>query len=204
MKKYLGALCAAGSLVAISAMGQANYSTTYNPSKLPAGQQRSFPTAEGFGAASVGGRGGRVIPVTTLADSGAGSLRECMMATGPRTCVFRVAGTIELLRQIKPTSGYLTIAGQTAPGGGIAIKNHPSNLDRLTHLPQCTAQHHPASAYPPRSDQRREAGYDRQHHGGFKSHQYDHRPRLFVLGDGRTVQHHQGRVQRYHSMVAGL
>lgn len=66
--------------------------------------------------------------VTTLADSGPGSLRDCMMAIGARTCVFRVAGTIELLRQIKPTSGYLTIAGQTAPGGGIAIKNHPSNL----------------------------------------------------------------------------
>lgn len=104
------------------------FGQTYNPSKLPSGAQRAFPSAEGFGAASVGGRGGRVIPVTTLADSGAGSLRECMMATGPRTCVFRVAGTIELLRQIKPTSGNLTIAGQTAPGGGIAIKNHPSNL----------------------------------------------------------------------------
>jgi pectate lyase len=128
MKKYLGALCAAGSLIATSAIGQVNYSTTYNPSKLPAGQQRAFPTAEGFGAASVGGRGGRVIAVTTLADSGAGSLRECMMATGARTCVFRVAGTIELLSQIKPASGYLTIAGQTAPGGGIAIRNHPSNL----------------------------------------------------------------------------
>lgn len=69
-----------------------------------------------------------MIAVTTLADSGPGSLRDCMMAIGPRTCVFRVAGTIELLRQIKPTSGNLTVAGQTAPGGGIAVKNHPSNL----------------------------------------------------------------------------
>lgn len=51
-----------------------------------------------------------------------------MMATGARTCVFRVSGTIELMSQIKPASGNLTIAGQTAPGGGIAIKNHPSNL----------------------------------------------------------------------------
>jgi pectate lyase len=100
----------------------------YNPSKLPDGRQRAFPTAQGFGAASAGGRGGRVIPVTTLADSGAGSLRECMMATGARTCIFRVSGTITLLSQIKPTSGNLTIAGQTAPGGGIAIRNDPSNL----------------------------------------------------------------------------
>lgn len=66
--------------------------------------------------------------MTTLADSGAGSLRECMMATGARTCVFRVSGTIVLNSQIKPTSGNLTVAGQTAPGGGIAIRNDPSNL----------------------------------------------------------------------------
>jgi hypothetical protein len=51
-----------------------------------------------------------------------------MMAAGARTCVFRVAGTIQLLNQIKPTAGNLTIAGQTAPGGGIAIRNDPSNL----------------------------------------------------------------------------
>jgi pectate lyase len=50
------------------------------------------------------------------------------MAVGPRTCVFKVAGTIELASQMKPTSGNLTIAGQTAPGGGIAIRNTPGNL----------------------------------------------------------------------------
>ncbi len=101
---------------------------TFDPAKLPTGEQRAFPTAEGFGAGATGGRGGKVIPVTTLADSGTGSLRACMMDTGPRTCVFRVAGTIELESQIKPKSGQLTVAGQTAPGGGIAIRNAPSNL----------------------------------------------------------------------------
>lgn len=100
----------------------------YNPSKLPDGRQRAFPSAEGFGAGSKGGRGGRAIAVTTLADSGTGSLRACMMATGARTCIFKVAGTISLNSQIKPTSGNLTVAGQTAPGGGIAIRNTPSNL----------------------------------------------------------------------------
>lgn len=100
----------------------------FDPARLPDGQQRAFPTAEGFGAAAKGGRGGRAIAVTTLADSGTGSLRACMMATGARTCVFRVSGTINLLSQIKPTAGNLTIAGQTAPGGGIAIRNDPSNL----------------------------------------------------------------------------
>lgn len=69
-----------------------------------------------------------MIQVTNLADSGTGSLRACMEATGARTCIFRVAGTIELLSQIRVTSGQLTVAGQTAPGGGIAIRNAPSNL----------------------------------------------------------------------------
>jgi pectate lyase len=102
--------------------------TGQDPAKLPDGRQRSFPTAQGFGAGAIGGRGGQVIAVTTLSDSGPGSLRACMMASGPRTCVFRVAGTITVQSQIKPTSGYLTVAGQTAPGGGIAIRNDPSNL----------------------------------------------------------------------------
>lgn len=103
-------------------------SGVYNPNKLPDGRQRAFPTAEGFGAAATGGRGGVVIPVTNLNDSGAGSLRACMMATMPRTCIFRVSGTIVLNSQIKPTAGNLTVAGQTAPGGGIAVRNSPANL----------------------------------------------------------------------------
>ena len=64
------------------------------PPKLPDGRQRAFATAEGFGAAAVGGRGGRVIYVTSTAESGRGSLRACIDAAGPRNCVFRIAGTI--------------------------------------------------------------------------------------------------------------
>jgi hypothetical protein len=90
--------------------------------------QRAFPTAQGFGAASTGGRGGKAIAVTNLNDSGPGSLRACMEASGSRTCIFRVAGTIELLSQIKVKNGNLTVAGQTAPGGGIAVRNAPNNL----------------------------------------------------------------------------
>ena len=82
---------------------------------------KAFPTAEGFGADTVGGRGGRVIEVTNLDDSGAGSLRACVDATGPRTCVFRVSGTIVLQSTIFVSTPYLTIAGQTSPGG-IQIK----------------------------------------------------------------------------------
>lgn len=91
--------------------------TPVSGSPLPA-----FPGAEGFGTQAVGGRGGRVYIVSTLADSGQGSLRECVNAAGPRICVFRTGGTIELKSTLTVANPYLTIAGQTAPGGGITLK----------------------------------------------------------------------------------
>ncbi len=78
---------------------------------------KAFPTAEGFGAGAAGGRGGRVIEVTTLGDSGAGSLRAAMEASGPRICVFRVSGTIVLHGPIRVSAPFLTVAGQTSPAG---------------------------------------------------------------------------------------
>jgi pectate lyase len=68
-----------------------------------------------------------VIEVTNLKDSGPGSLREALKASGPRIVVFRVGGTIELYSRLDVSKPFLTVAGQTAPGGGITIKNHPSN-----------------------------------------------------------------------------
>lgn len=81
----------------------------------------AFPGAEGWGAESVGGRGGQIIEVTNLNDRGLGSLRECAGQSTPRICVFRVAGVINLARSIYIDDPFITIAGQTAPGGGITL-----------------------------------------------------------------------------------
>jgi pectate lyase len=81
-----------------------------------------IPGAKGFGIMTQAGRGGRIIKVTNLADSGDGSLRAALTATGRRTVIFEISGTITLLSPIEITSGNLTVAGQTAPGLGILVK----------------------------------------------------------------------------------
>ncbi|MHC4297886.1 MAG: pectate lyase family protein, partial [Planctomycetota bacterium] len=84
----------------------------------------AFPGAEGFGAQSLGGRGGEVLSVTNLSDRGPGSLRAAVEAEGPRTVIFRVSGTIALKSALVVSNSHITIAGQTAPGDGICLKNH--------------------------------------------------------------------------------
>ncbi len=91
----------------------------------------AFPGAEGFGSTTEGGRGGRVIYVQNLDDSGPGSFRAALEASGRRTVVFKVGGTIRLKSNIKIENPYITIAGQTAPGDGIQIRD--ASLFIFTH-----------------------------------------------------------------------
>jgi pectate lyase len=86
----------------------------------------AFPGAQGYGATTRGGRGGRVIEVTNLADSGPGSLRAALESHGPRIVVFEIGGTITTRSIIAVDNPYLTVAGQTAPGGGITLKASPA------------------------------------------------------------------------------
>lgn len=92
------------------------------PPAPTAKEEAAFPGAEGWAATTPGGRGGRIIRVTTLASEGPGSFREALEAKGPRIIVFEVGGVIDLDRKtIKVTEPFVTVAGQTAPSPGITL-----------------------------------------------------------------------------------
>lgn len=92
----------------------------------------AFPGAEGFGALSTGGRGGPVYVVTNLNDSGTGSLRDAISVSN-RTIVFAVGGVINISSRLVFLSRQ-TIAGQTAPGGGITVYGDGVSFSNADHV----------------------------------------------------------------------
>jgi pectate lyase len=89
----------------------------------------AFPGAEGFGRQTSGGRGGEVVVVTNLNDSGVGSFCDAVSKNQARIIVFSVSGTIRLKSSIEIDNENETIAGQSAPGDGICISNYPVSVN---------------------------------------------------------------------------
>jgi uncharacterized protein YjdB len=96
--------------------------TVTAPAPPPPGPLAVVPGLSGFGVTTPAGRGGQVLRVTNLNDSGEGSLRAALSASGPRVVVFEVSGTITLASRISVSNPYLTVAGQTAPAPGISLR----------------------------------------------------------------------------------
>lgn len=99
------------------------------PGDLPQAKIPAFPGAEGGGMYSFGGRGGKVMVVTSLDDSGPGTFREACETGGPRIVVFNVAGIIRLKDRIRIRAPYITISGATAPGDGVCIAGNTVELE---------------------------------------------------------------------------
>jgi len=121
--------CVVGMLTAFVAAELADMHAASQPSDLPQATIPAFPGAEGAGAFTPGGRGGKVYVVTTLEDYDPntespipGSFRAAAEAKEPRIIVFGIGGPITLKAQVNIDSPYVTIAGQSAPGDGICIR----------------------------------------------------------------------------------
>ncbi|BFP42769.1 pectate lyase [Flavobacteriaceae bacterium GF1] len=98
---------------------------------------KAFPSAFGAGKELTGGRGGKIYEVTNLNDSGPGSLREALTATGPRIVIIKVEGLVNLqspLLTTRAAQGDLTIWGQFAPGRGLTFRGHRLVMDNSTNI----------------------------------------------------------------------
>ncbi len=112
-----------------AAKGKPYIPSAEKPGDLPQAKIPAFPGAQGGGMFSFGGRGGKIIVVTNLNDSGPGSFREACETPGPRIVIFNVAGIIQLQDRIRVRAPYITIAGNTAPGDGVCIAGNTVELE---------------------------------------------------------------------------
>jgi pectate lyase len=128
MKPVIGLLVLLCAGLATSSYGRVSVANSQSTPEVQTVPEQdflpAFPGAEGYGARTRGGRGGTVIAVNNLDDSGRGSLRAAVEAEGPRIVVFRVSGMIRLASPLAIRHPYITIAGQTAPGDGITLRDH--------------------------------------------------------------------------------
>lgn len=123
--KTMFAICASTSLVVFGVVSCGrDLGLTDSPDALA---PLAFPGAMGLGKNTPGGRGGQVIKVTNLNDSGPGSLRAALTTAGPRIVVFAVSGNIDLTSILSVTEPYLTLAGQSSPGG-ISVSGKQFNI----------------------------------------------------------------------------
>ncbi|MBQ3828050.1 MAG: polysaccharide lyase, partial [Prevotella sp.] len=112
-----------------AAMGRPYIPWASRPYDLRQAKIPAFPGAEGGGMFSFGGRGGKVLTVTNLNDSGQGSFRWACEQGGARIVVFNVSGIIWLKTPVSVRAPYITIAGQTAPGEGVMVAGETFNID---------------------------------------------------------------------------
>ncbi|WP_131811781.1 pectate lyase family protein [Paraglaciecola hydrolytica] len=119
-------------IVALSALISCSvFSASEKPLASPEERPLAFPEAQGYGKFTQGGRGGRVIVVDSLEDSEKarpGTLRYAVKAQGPRIVVFAVSGVINLVKPLEIKEDFITIAGQTSPGG-IVISGAETQID---------------------------------------------------------------------------